>query len=151
MDIVTFETAKKLKKAGFFQPHPFGPDEPIQGCFYVSETIETTSLLDGISDNPQGKTFEVKHRLISFDFDNSNTNGFNLQTELLYAPTSIDILSHPLAEGYGVSRQYDTTESGLSWVCCPTEWDSPGMVSAYHETSAAEAAALVWIELNEKK
>lgn len=68
-------------------------------------------------------------------------------TGLIYLPTVGDILRHELAEGYGVSRQYDTNPSGVSWVCAPMEWSMPDMVSAMHETSEHEAAALAYLEL----
>ena len=140
---VSPETGRRLAAAGFTQPSPapgqwWGDDEMIVFLFraWADGKHDFFLVAQSVADG---------RPIIDDYFDARDFTG------LVYLPTVGDILSHPLAEGYGVSRQYDTTESGLSWVCCPTEWDTPEMVSAYHETSAAEAAALVWIELNEKK
>ena len=136
---VTPETARLLAAAGFPQPSPAPGQWWGDGNRLVLIWRKWPKEYYTVTELTYNQPL-VQNQFLSSDF-----------TGLVFLPTVGDILSHPLAEGYGVSRQYDTTESGLSWVCCPTEWDTPEMVSAYHETSAAEAAALVWIELNEKK
>lgn len=138
---VTVQTARLLAAAGFPQPAPAPGQwwsngenfifvwrkwkDGLDGCFTITEVFYNQPL--------------VRDRFPVSDF-----------TSLVYLPTVGDILAQPIAEGYGVSRQYDTTESGFSWVCAPMEWSMPDMVSAMHETSAAEAAALAYLDLHEK-
>lgn len=139
---VTPETGRALAAAGFPQPAPapgqwWGDGESLVFIFQA--------WVDGKHDFfVVAQTVAGGRPIIDDYFDARDFTG------LVYLPTVGDILSQPIAEGYGVSRQYDTTESGYSWVCAPMEWSMPDMVFAMHETSAAEAAALAWIELNEK-
>lgn len=119
-NFTTLETAIKLRDAGFEPPE-----------FRFGQLWETR---DGRNRAFAG-TNEFEPLIIYH------------ASEIVFRPTATDILEQPICEGYGVSRQYDTTESGLSWVCCPTEWDAPEMVSAYHETNPAEAAAAVYLKL----
>lgn len=139
---VTPETGRKLAAAGFPQP------APAPGQWWDCNG----SLIYIWKENESGKSkyFTVTHYENGYPFPDQFFDQRDLDG-LVYLPTVEDILAQPIAEGYGVSRQYDTTESGLSWVCCPTEWDAPEMVSAYHETSAAECAAMTWIKLKQKK
>jgi len=137
---VTVQTAAKLAAAGFPQPSP----APRQWWGDESGSVFVFAEPDS------GYIPVIRHPNISYPqvdeyFDYDDFGG------LVYLPTVGDILRNELAEGYGVSRQYDTTESGYSWVCAPMEWSMPDMVSAMHETSEHEAAALAYIELHLQK
>ena len=140
MDIVSFETAKKLKAAGFPEPE-FACWQVWYNALGIGTFLGRKVLIGG----------EMHFSCYSLGSGRVMDMIVGHGDGTTFAPTVEDILAQPIAEGYGVSRQYDTTKSGLSWVCCPTEWDAPEMVSAYHETSAAEAAALAWIKLKQKK
>jgi hypothetical protein len=133
---VTVQTAAKLAAAGFPQPNP-APGQwwgNRHGLVYVYG--EKKGMYTPVIRHAPGV-----RPVIDDYFDRLDFRG------LVYLPTVGDILRHELAEGYGVSRQYDTTEIGFSWVCAPMEWSMPDMVSAMHETSEHEAAALAWLEL----
>jgi len=138
---VSHETARLLAAAGFPQPAPapgqwWGDDGKI--IFVIKTWVSGGREYFAVLTKVENTDIPV----IDFYFDASDF------TWLVYLPTVGDILRHELAEGYGVSRQYDTTESGFSWVCAPMEWSMPNMVSAMHETSEHEAAALAWISLH---
>ena len=130
-------TAAKLAAAGFPQP------EPAPGQWWGDE-----SGLVFIFAATNGKYTPVVHFIadgrpwVDDYFDAEDFSG------LVFLPTLGDILRTEHLLGYGVSMQYDTTESGLSWVCAPMEWSMPDMVSATHETNEHEAAALAWLEIN---
>jgi len=138
---VSHETARLLAAAGFPQPAPapgqwWGDDGKI--IFVIKTWVSGGREYFAVLTKVENTDIPV----IDFYFDASDF------TWLVYLPTVGDILRHELAEGYGVSRQYDTTESGFSWVCAPMEWSMPNMVSAMHETSEHEGAALAWISLH---
>lgn len=135
-------TARRLAAAGFPQP------APAPGQWWDSNG----SLIFIWAERTEGdsKYFTVTHYENGCPFPDNYFDARDFRG-LAYIPTVGDILSQPISDGYGVSRQYDTTESGFSWVCAPMEWSMPDMVSAIHETSEHEAAALAWLELNEKK
>lgn len=137
---VSHSTAAKLAAAGFPQPAPAPGQWWGDGKLLVliwrkwkSSSVDyyTVTIIDG--------TIEPA---IEYYFDAEDFNG------LVFLPTVGDILRTEHLLGYGVSMQYDTTESGLSWVCAPMEWSMPDMVSATHETNEHEAAALAWLEIN---
>jgi hypothetical protein len=137
---VTPQTAAKLAAAGFPQPHPapgqwWGDNDGV--VFVFGETYgKYTPVVHYVGD---GRPWVDDY------FDAADFTG------LVFLTTVGDLLRTEALLGYGVSIQYDTTESGFSWICAPMEWSMPDMVSAYHETSAAEAAALAWLSIHEKK
>lgn len=142
---VTVQTARLLAAAGFPQPAPApapgqwrGDDDGLL-VFIWGERIEG-----------EAKYFTVTHYENGYPFPDMYFDARDF-TGLFFLPTVGDLLRHESLLGYGVSMQYDTTESGLSWVCAPMEWSMPDMVSAMHETSEHEAAALAWLELHLQK
>jgi len=138
---VSHETARLLAAAGFPQPAP-APGQWWGDDGKIIFVIKTWVIDEGHNYFVVAQTVAGCRPIIDDYFDARDFRG------LVYLPTVGDILRHELAEGYGVSRQYDTTESGFSWVCAPMEWSMPNMVSAMHETSEHEAAALAWISLH---
>jgi len=148
---VSVQTARKLAAAGFPQPIPapgqwWGDDdgvvfvfaEPVPPFLRSGVICEASPYIPVVHYIANGRPWVDDY------FDATDFGG------LVYLPTAGDILRTDALLGYCVSMQYDTTESGLSWGCCPTEWDAPEMVSAYHETSEHEAAALAWLKIHEK-
>jgi len=139
----TYETGAKLAAAGFPQPDPapgqwWGDGETLVFIFraWIDEGHNYLIVAQTVSDG---------RPIIDDYFDARDFRG------LVFLPTVGDLLRTEALLGYGVSMQYDTTESGLSWGCAPMEWSMPEMVSAYHETSEHEAAALAWLKIHEKK
>lgn len=138
---VSPETGRRLAAAGFPQPAPAPGQWWSNGkrLVYVwneheEEEVETVYFTVSYYEN--------HYPYPDMYFDARDFNG------LVFLPTVGDLLRHESLLGYGVSMQYDTTESGLSWVCAPMEWSMPDMVSAMHETSEHEAAALAYISLH---
>jgi hypothetical protein len=136
---VTAQTAHLLAAAGFPQPAPAPGQWWNIGSEFVFVSESRTKYFTVVRYFPGTRPLADEY------FDLQDFAG------LVYLPTVGDILRHELAEGYGVSRQYDTTESGFSWVCAPMEWSMPDMVSAMHETSEHEAAALAYLKLHLQK
>jgi len=139
----TYETGAKLAAAGFPQPAPapgqwWGDGETLVFIFraWIDEGHNYLVVSQTVADG---------RPIIDDYFDARDFRG------VVYLPTVGDLLRTEALLGYGASMQYDTTESGVSWVCAPMEWSMPNMVSAYHETSEHEAAALAWLKLHLQK
>lgn len=126
MNIVSFETAKKLKAAGFPQP------EPEFGQVWYSDIFKTKWLV-GLERLPNGlvvgKTVKIKIEEVGIWEQESGAYG-------VFAPTAIDIYPKlnfdfrlaPMPKGWQVNRA------------------SNGELISRHE-NPAEAAAEAWLEV----
>lgn len=122
-NIVTFETAKRLKDAGFPQPEPatgqiwYGPKD--KTAYLINEVSHKTIYFIALGDYGNEEILEAKHLYL-----------------FVFAPTATDILRE---------LQYAdlTFRSGKFRVTLEH-------IISSHD-NPAEAAAVAWLELYEKK
>lgn len=127
MDIVTFETAKRLKAAGFPQPVPeFG-----QVWYDLQMSPLTICNL----------------RPIGFILPISKTTWFSMSCDedlvkhLAFAPTATDILNHS-----GERLAIFTPMEGGGFICGKMSGDT----TTFEHTNPAEAAALAYLAIHER-
>ena len=127
MDIVSFETAKKLKDAWFPQPTPapgqFWHEGNECGFFVIGRVY---------GDKMAGCYIENERSPLHLVFERATMNG-----KEIFAPTATDILP----KGFMIYRREST------WHVFPPNDDQ---FNDWEHESAAEAAALAWLSLNAK-
>ena len=125
-NIVTFETAQRLKEAGFPQP------EPERGQVWYNETGEEyfiTNTGGACVDYACGDYWYVDRSL--------SADG------CVFAPTATDILQN-LPIQY---EMYYSEREGCFFTHCRS--DDGFIVPFYYHINPAEAAAAAWLELNQ--
>lgn len=135
-DIVIFETAVRLKEAGFPQPTPeFGQEwyNPEYGLFVV-----------GFIDAPYARaTIIYNNKSCVFS---KNLPNFS---DCVFAPTATDILRELSSDCV-----LGTKKLG-GWICGSWRLISSDhmkfFVAGMHDEAPAEAPAEAWLKLNEKK
>lgn len=136
-DIVTFETAVRLKEAGFPQPVPeagqwwYNPDF---GPFLVGKLWMVDGRLRNIFYPDTGKVVNKQIRLFP---------------DCVFAPTATDILRESPNYYYIRKYRYDT-ENRFSIFCELQEGDLTQIAKGV-DINPAEAAAEAWLKLNDKK
>ena len=127
-NIVTFETAKRLKEAGFPQPMPEAGQ-----VWYANDVNMRVSIVHvgGRAVNHVNQGYMLIY----------NTPIREFKTDCVFAPTATDILREMpgtilVLENYG--------SQGKAWEL----WKNGGLISELGDP--AEAAALAWLKLNEK-
>lgn len=133
MQIVTFETANRLKEAGFPQPSEIlkGNDAKNRwNLFYVSPEYEDE---EGINVGP-------------FTADRiEDIRGFGDPCEVVaFAPTATDLIP----PGWHLVRapKESAADYAGEWTCSAIDVDC-----WYHNDNPAEAAAFAWLHVNSKK
>ena len=133
-NIVTFETAKRLKEVGFPPPEP-GVGQfwhnPDFGLFLVGRRWYVDGTYRNIFYIESGKAFE---------------KGENDFSECIFAPTATDILRDIKLSFHDLRPLF-----GNKWaIHCHYDLEGDSEEVALHE-NPAEAAAAAWLHLNEKK
>ena len=136
-DTVTFETAARLKEAGFPQPTPeagqwwYNPDF---GPFLVGKLWMVDGRLRNIFYPDTGKVVNKEIRLFP---------------DCVFAPTATDIL-----RGLSSDCVLGTKKLG-GWICGSWRLISADhmrfFVAGMHDENPAEAAAEAWLKLHNKK
>ena len=124
-DTTTYKTARKLADAGFPQPAP----APGQWWAVAGELVYISASRP--SYFTVVRFLAGARPLVDEYFDKGDFNG------LVYLPTVTDLLH----ERYTLYRRQNT------WHVCPPDGDD---FNDWEHESAAEAAALAYLELNEK-
>lgn len=143
-NLVTFETAKRLKEAGFpqpdFQPMQFWYDDGIKGIcpFRLYIVLHVGRFPAGQPAPLMHEICEKQHRQMYATHAN-----FGEYQYVAFAPTATDILKQ--LPGYNLAF---ATENG--WHCFFLGIDGVIYAEHNHKNSPAEAAALAWLHLNEK-
>lgn len=147
-NLVTFETAKRLKEAGFpqpdFQPMQFWYDDGIKGIsqfrIYIVLHVgrfpagQPAPLMHEICEEPHGQMYGTHANFGEYQY-------------IAFAPTATDILEQ--LPGYEIGY-FPTAKEMWS---LPGEWsisDLEGKCPVCEHTNPAEAAAAAWLELNKK-
>lgn len=132
MNVVTFETAKRLKEAGFPQPEPqegqrFYQDDGDK--FIYAERLCSQECVDG-------------WQTISCD---------SVEDYDIFAPSATDILEY-LYDGPMKGVEWSLTKRGKNWTCTKRFWtDESYCVDAWHDhENPAEACSSAWLSLYEK-
>ena len=129
-NIVSFETARRLKEAGFKQP------EPEFGQVWLSSAKGYPNIIIGATKqqvNYAALDVYVVYNDLRRDFEMS----------FVFAPTATDILREIPGHNLAFS-----TENG--WHCFFMDFN--GIIySDFQSDNPAEAAALAWLAINEKK
>lgn len=129
MDIVTFETAKALKSAGFPQPPIFHHDCDFDGFFYILEDHED---LFGLTQYTVPVLYHAPFKMPK--------QGRNTPSDvIIFAPITTDILRR--LPGHKIF--YSATS--WSWICQHTVSGK-----SHGNVNPAEACAAAWLELNNK-
>lgn len=134
MEIVTFETAKKLKEAGFPQP------EPNTGQFWYDKEGDILIVSEKKTDCG---FFYGRYPNDSGIFATSCEN-----EDIVYAPTVTDILRE-LGQKYVL--WYDESPKIQIWFCAKTADLPQDAQQPFGHTNPAEAAALAWMDKNKNK
>lgn len=142
-NVVTYETAVKLKAAGFPQP------EPQAGQFWYKKHPSTAITLDFVQSVEYNQEGEKQFYTLWVGTDDTGGNFYTIKNhKLIFAPTATDILEQ--LPGYEIG--FFPTAKDLYFL--PGAWSMRGLEdecpSAEHD-NPAEAAALAWLKLNEKK
>lgn len=133
MDIVTFETAKALKAAGFPQPEPkfrqswYDKSFPNVEMVYVKKAFKSDYFIFRDQEGGRQNYYDV-----------------DIAVDLVFAPTATDILRELKGcclfsgAGFIVDAPSQFTKAMLL-----TTWDEN-----YYNPNPAEAAAQAWLKLN---
>jgi len=133
-DIATFETAVRLKEAGFPQPIPeagqwwYNPDF---GVFLVGKLYMVDGRLRNIFYPDTGKGINKEIRLF---------------VNFVFAPTATDILRELLPLIFEL--YYSKTNDDF---VLQRRSDDDNTLYAFYNENPAEAVAEAWLKLNEKK
>ena len=127
-NIVSFETAKRLKAAGF----PQGGWK--EGIAIYSSTGETFIIGEDVGSSLNGWTV---------------CSPSSIECTDIFAPSATDILPH-----LGIAHRLVYAVSG--WWCdiieeLPDDTDGFRVIEAFNDETPAEAAAAAWLSIHEKK
>jgi len=136
-DTVSFETAVRLKEAGFPQPEPH-----YRQVWYTSDGVDCFTLG---RKNPQGR-FWADDKILKPDFHTS--------PDVVFAPTTTDILQEiysffPASAG-GAWYWVNLSPQGGLWAVT-VKFGSGADVARYVHENPAEAAALVYEWVKKQK
>lgn len=122
IDVVTFETAKRLKDAGFPQPE------------FAKYGMSTYDLYDNGRRHLYGSMADMK-----------------LFEHWIFAPSATDILPK-LYTGVNDGTEWSIVFRGKNWSCVKRQWTERGQsVSAWYDAeNPAEACAAAWLSIHEK-
>jgi len=123
MQVVTFETAKRLKEAGF--PNP----EILNNKFWF------------ITDHEKPLFVEYFENILEC---------IRMKFNPIFAPSATDILPK-LYTGVTDGTEWAIVFRGKNWSCVLRQWNEQGQsVDAwYHSENPAEACAAAWLDKNE--
>ncbi len=128
---VTFETAQRLKNAGFPQPMPEAGQ-----VWYANDVNMRVSIVhvSGRAVNHVNQGYMLIY----------NTPIREFKTDCVFAPTATDILAQ-MPDGYSLVKF-----SGNLFVCTNDQLRIVAEFKYVLSDNPAEAAALAWLKLNEK-
>ena len=131
-NVVTFETAKRLKEAGFPQP------EPGLGQFwYNGDSTDLGVLCNCISAN-----WKFTYSSVGEKYDGTDGNYTDDMLGCIFAPSATDILPDLICHDLGYYNDGDKE----IWILFGLN-----MEEIAQNDNPAEAAAAAWLHLNEKK
>lgn len=140
-NVATFETAQRLKNAGFPQP------EIKVGQFWYAEPVYKGGSLEHIPLCIVVERYSARKPLLR-RLTCEHMTGEVAESAQCFAPTAIDIL-HELGERFQLIYQDNRfAENYLEWVIIDAETEDDGV--DYPHTNPSEAAALAYLSLHEK-
>ena len=143
MNIVTFETARKLKEAGFPQPDPAFCQFWYIGRSQASEPVFITGADKSLIYYAWGEWSEG----VVPDASSVRNGQEFYGADPIFAPT----VTHLLPPGCFLAREISyKTPSGERWVIYDRETMQVLNLDNPDSDNAAESAAAAWLELNQK-
>lgn len=137
-DITTFETAARLKEAGFPQPTP----EAGQWWYNPDIGIFLTGKL-----SPYGRERHIYYP----DTGNVFFKNQLLFPDCVFAPTATDILRQMPNYYYIRKYKYDTESVNRFSIFCELQEGDLSQIAKGVDTNPAEAAASAWLKLQEEE
>jgi hypothetical protein len=150
-NIVTFETAKRLKDAGFAQPNPATGQFWYRGSVRIFKGPALNQEIFGAGAFVVNQmNSKIDHALMcGLDgcYDQDWWDVSVLTDKYIFAPTATDILSLPEMKDVAI-RQSFFVGKWVAWI--PSDFPSENDEIEATQTNPAEACAEAWLKINEK-